>query len=231
MPTEIPVDDVAPRRSTFSARPPGEGGWRICIVDSAEDLNPSSANALLKIIEEPPPRSLFLIVAHTPRPPAADHPLALPQAAACAPSGDADLGAVDRARSDRRWPTRRTPRSTPRPPRSADGSVRRAVTLLDEDKLAIVDDTSAPLLDAPARRRLKRVLRARREGLAGGANEAIFETRPRHRLRLARRAASRPGPAPARARLAPLAEVWDKVARAGAREPSIYNLDRRPLVI
>jgi DNA polymerase-3 subunit delta' len=36
------------------------------IVDSADDFNPSSANALLKIIEEPPPRSLFLIVAHQP---------------------------------------------------------------------------------------------------------------------------------------------------------------------
>jgi DNA polymerase-3 subunit delta' len=40
------------------------GGWRVAIVDSAEDLNRSSANALLKVIEEPPPRSLILIVAH-----------------------------------------------------------------------------------------------------------------------------------------------------------------------
>jgi DNA polymerase-3 subunit delta' len=44
----------------------GEGGWRICIVDAADDLNRSSANALLKLLEEPPPRSLFLIVAHLP---------------------------------------------------------------------------------------------------------------------------------------------------------------------
>jgi DNA polymerase III subunit delta' len=42
------------------------GGWRVAIVDSAEDLNRSSANALLKIIEEPPERSLILVVSHRP---------------------------------------------------------------------------------------------------------------------------------------------------------------------
>src|SRR5271155_2049623 len=42
------------------------GGWRIAIVDSAEDLNRNSANALLKMIEEPPQRSLILVVSHRP---------------------------------------------------------------------------------------------------------------------------------------------------------------------
>ncbi len=42
------------------------GGWRIVIVDSADDLNDESANALLKSIEEPPPRCLFLLIAHRP---------------------------------------------------------------------------------------------------------------------------------------------------------------------
>ncbi len=40
------------------------GGWRVAIVDSAEDLNRNSANALLKMVEEPPQRSLILIVSH-----------------------------------------------------------------------------------------------------------------------------------------------------------------------
>jgi DNA polymerase-3 subunit delta' len=44
----------------------GEPGWRIAVVDPADDLNQSSANALLKILEEPPARSLFLIVSHAP---------------------------------------------------------------------------------------------------------------------------------------------------------------------
>ncbi len=63
--TEIRVDDVRQASHLFR-NVAGAGGWRICIVDSAEDLNNSAANALLKLIEEPPPRSLFLIVAHRP---------------------------------------------------------------------------------------------------------------------------------------------------------------------
>jgi DNA polymerase-3 subunit delta' len=63
--TEIRVEDV--RRATHMfQQAAGRGGYRICILDCAEDLNPSSANALLKLVEEPPPRSLFLIVAHRP---------------------------------------------------------------------------------------------------------------------------------------------------------------------
>ncbi len=45
---------------------PAEGGWRILIVDSADELNRNAANALLKILEEPAPRSLMLLVAHAP---------------------------------------------------------------------------------------------------------------------------------------------------------------------
>ncbi|MBB1094119.1 DNA polymerase III subunit delta', partial [Rhodopseudomonas palustris] len=41
-------------------------GWRVCIVDTVDDLNASSANALLKVIEEPPQRSLFLLVSNSP---------------------------------------------------------------------------------------------------------------------------------------------------------------------
>jgi DNA polymerase-3 subunit delta' len=63
--TRIGVDDVRRAIHIFE-QAAGEGGWRMVIVDSADDFNPNSANALLKIIEEPPPRSLFLIVAHQP---------------------------------------------------------------------------------------------------------------------------------------------------------------------
>ena len=44
----------------------GEGGWRICIVDCADELNAAGANALLKILEEPPAKSLLLVVSHAP---------------------------------------------------------------------------------------------------------------------------------------------------------------------
>jgi DNA polymerase-3 subunit delta' len=63
--TRIGVDDVRRAIHIFE-QAAGEGGWRMVIADSADDFNPNSANALLKIIEEPPPRSLFLIVAHRP---------------------------------------------------------------------------------------------------------------------------------------------------------------------
>jgi DNA polymerase III subunit delta' len=61
--SEIVVDDVR-KASGFFARTAGEGGWRICIVDAAEDLNTEAANALLKILEEPPAHSLFILVSH-----------------------------------------------------------------------------------------------------------------------------------------------------------------------
>jgi DNA polymerase-3 subunit delta' len=44
----------------------GRAGFRIVIVDAIDDCNPSSANALLKILEEPPAETLFLLVSHRP---------------------------------------------------------------------------------------------------------------------------------------------------------------------
>ena len=63
--SEIVIDDTS-EAGQFFARTAGEGGWRICIVDPADDLNIASANALLKLIEEPPSRCLFLLVSHRP---------------------------------------------------------------------------------------------------------------------------------------------------------------------
>ena len=45
---------------------PSEGGWRIVVVDSADDLNRNSANALLKVLEEPPRQALLMLVSHAP---------------------------------------------------------------------------------------------------------------------------------------------------------------------
>lgn len=63
--TEIAVDD-ARWAQNFFGQTAATGGWRVAIVDPADDLNAASANALLKIIEEPPKQSIFLIVAHQP---------------------------------------------------------------------------------------------------------------------------------------------------------------------
>ena len=40
--------------------------WRVVIIDSVDDLEPSGANALLKMLEEPPPNTLFFLVSHAP---------------------------------------------------------------------------------------------------------------------------------------------------------------------
>ena len=63
--TEIRIDDVREIIHAFH-QGSGTGGWRVAIVDCADDLNRSSANALLKLIEEPPERALFLLIAHQP---------------------------------------------------------------------------------------------------------------------------------------------------------------------
>jgi len=63
--TELTVPEIR-RTVSFFGSTSGEPGWRIAVVDPADDMNASSANALLKVLEEPPARSLFLIVSHAP---------------------------------------------------------------------------------------------------------------------------------------------------------------------
>jgi len=58
----IGVDEVR-RLRNFLGHSAGETGWRVVIVDRADDLNQNAANALLKALEEPPPRTLFFLVA------------------------------------------------------------------------------------------------------------------------------------------------------------------------
>ena len=65
MRTQIAVEDVRGIGS-FMSLTPAEGGWRVAIVDGAEEMNQSSANALLKILEEPPRRAILLLVCAAP---------------------------------------------------------------------------------------------------------------------------------------------------------------------
>ncbi len=43
------------------------GAWRVVIIDAVDDLNRNGSNALLKMLEEPPERTLFLLVSHQPK--------------------------------------------------------------------------------------------------------------------------------------------------------------------
>ena len=65
IPTLIAVDLVREALRFFGSTS-GEGGWRIAIVDVADDLNRNGANALLKMIEEPPERSIIFLLANHP---------------------------------------------------------------------------------------------------------------------------------------------------------------------
>lgn len=221
--TTIPVDAVRRAVSLFESTA-ANGGYRVAIVDSAEDLIPASANALLKLIEEPPPRAVFLIVSHAPK-------RVLPtirsrcRALALKPLSDLDVAAAVRSLgppfSDASEDAVRRALAL------ADGSVARAVELLDENALATVDEVNA-LLDGLERLDQGKVI-ALAERVARREAEPVLDLVLDTVLRWASTQVRRRAAAGAE-RLAPLAEVCDNVAHA-ARETDLYNLDRRPLVL
>jgi DNA polymerase-3 subunit delta' len=61
----IPVDEARALPEFFS-KSPGRAAYRVAIIDSADDLNANAANAVLKTLEEPPPRGVLLLVSHRP---------------------------------------------------------------------------------------------------------------------------------------------------------------------
>ena len=63
--TEIPVDTIR-RLTAFLSRTASMSKWRVAIVDKADDLNRNAANALLKVLEEPPKNTLLLLVCDAP---------------------------------------------------------------------------------------------------------------------------------------------------------------------
>lgn len=62
---EIVVDDIR-KLGKFFGLSSADGGRRVVIVDSADEMNVSAANALLKMLEEPPARTTLLLVSHQP---------------------------------------------------------------------------------------------------------------------------------------------------------------------
>ena len=62
---EIVVDDIR-KLGRFFGLSSADGGRRVVIVDSADEMNISAANALLKMLEEPPARTTLLLISHQP---------------------------------------------------------------------------------------------------------------------------------------------------------------------
>lgn len=61
----IPVDE-ARALPGFFANSPAAAPYRVAIIDAADDLNVNAANAVLKTLEEPPPRGVVLLISHSP---------------------------------------------------------------------------------------------------------------------------------------------------------------------
>ena len=222
--SEIRVDEVR-KSSTLFQQAARAGGYRIAIIDSAEDLNASSANALLKLIEEPPPRSLFLMLAHRPG-------QILPtlrsrcRLLAMRPLETPDL--VEVLRGLDLPPAAQEPAALQAAASRGGGSVRGALRWLDGDRLAIDRDADAllgklPEIDWTALHRMADRI---------GNDQGDFDMMVASVLDwLHGRLRPGPGALPSeRRRLAPLAEVWDKVRRS-AREAESLNLDKRATLL
>ncbi|MEX2127983.1 MAG: DNA polymerase III subunit delta' [Xanthobacteraceae bacterium] len=216
--TEIRVDDVR-RTVSFFGSTSAYGGYRVCIVDSAEELNKSGANALLKVLEEPPPLSLLLIISHAPG------RLLSTIRSRCRRLLLRPLSTTDvvRAVEDVAIEDNEFPREQIKDAAAASGgSVRHALELLIGESLEVRDLTASmlarlPALDGQALHTLGDRIR-RNEELT------IFAETVGDWLAAAATETTAP-----RARLARLAEAWEKVRRA-AVEAEIFNLDRKPLV-
>ena len=63
--TEITVEEVRRMKSYFTLSA-ADGGHRVAIVDAVDEMNTSAANALLKLLEEPPPAVTILLISHQP---------------------------------------------------------------------------------------------------------------------------------------------------------------------
>lgn len=239
----IPIDEVRRLRS-FLALSAEEGSWRVVIVDTADELNVNAANALLKSLEEPPPRTVFLLVSAEPGrllptirsrcrllalEPLPREPLrrAVRQAMRAGAGQELDPS---------QWPTLE---------RLARGSVRRALALQAGGGLELYERirklvAALPSADWAA-------VHALGDELGGAAAEQRFELFFELLLdllaRLVRLAATGAvaegmdapdGALAARlvgpSRLATFAELWERVARAKA-DTLALNLDRKALIL
>jgi DNA polymerase III subunit delta' len=216
--TVIRVDDV--RRSvSFFGSTAGEGGWRIAIVDAVDELQREGANALLKVLEEPPARTLLLLVSHAPgrelptirsrcrrlllRPLEADD---VTRAVVTATGRDASEAEVVQAAA------------------ASDGSVSRALRFLDGPALALRQRVQGLFAQLPNPD--PRALHALGDALSGSEPQTLSAFMDMVNVWLSGRLdADTHGVA----HMAKAAQTWEKVNRA-ARDVEAYNLERKPLV-
>jgi DNA polymerase-3 subunit delta' len=239
----IPVDEVR-RLKTFLGRTAQEGTWRVVIVDRADELNVSAANALLKSLEEPPPRTIFLLVSSAPgrllttirsrvrsleMPGLSSAPLRQAATQAMVASGD-EIAASAPAPSE--WE---------RLEKLAGGSVRRLLSLHAARGLALFDRVAALVSDLP--KVDWGVVHALGDEIGSPAAEQrfelFFELLMDHLARLIRVRAAGAATDGDRelalrligdGRLATWAGLWERVA-ADKADAAALNLDRKSLIL
>ncbi len=120
--------------SAFMRLTPAEGGWRVVVIDGAEDMNPNAANALLKLLEEPPPRAILLLATAAPGrllPTIRSRCRMLPMA----PLPEADDARPAGRTTRRSWSCAARERLV----ELAEGSIGTALTLAAEDGIALAE--------------------------------------------------------------------------------------------
>ncbi|MCD0421651.1 DNA polymerase III subunit delta' [Rubrivivax sp. JA1024] len=216
----ITVDESRETISFFGATAAVEG-WRVCIVDTVDDLNANSANALLKVIEEPPQRSLFLLLSNAPA-------RVLPTIQSrcrklmLRPLATADVmaAAIDATGLDPDDPQLAEAAA------ASEGSVARALMLMGGGALSLQQTTTALLDSLPNVD--PQALHALGDAI-GGTDRATLAAFIDGIDRWVAARLRTPDPNAELPRLARLAEVWEKIGRA-ARDTEAYNLERKPLV-
>lgn len=234
----IPVEEVR-KLLAFARMTAGEGGWRVAIVDSIDEMNRNGANALLKVLEEPPPRSVILLVSHMPG-------ALLPTIRSrCCQLALQPLAEADVATLLRRHQPDLDPEEAAALARLADGSAGRALALARHGGLGLYRDLVAvleglPRLDVKALHGLadrwaqSRNPAAFQTGMellvwwlgrmirAGSTGSELAEVVPGEMALARRLLAGRP--------LAQWLGLWEKISRLLARTEAA-NLDRKQVVL
>jgi DNA polymerase-3 subunit delta' len=207
---------------------PAEGGWRVVVLDGAEELNRNAANALLKVLEEPPPRAVLLLVCSAPG-------RLLPTIRSrCRRLRLAPLARRDMDGLLARYLPEIAAADRERLGELADGSPGRALQLTAEEGVALAGLVAQVMAELP------RMPLARAHAVADalGRSETAFETFMdllRHALGNAVGQAARGATGAAGARLAarPLAawgDVWHALGRL-QDETERFHLDKRQAVV
>jgi DNA polymerase III subunit delta' len=213
---DIAVEDVR-RTVSFFGSTAGEGGWRIAIVDAVDELNLSGANALLKIIEEPPARTLLLLISHA-------RGQVMPTIRSrCRVLDLRPLPAGEVAEAIAATLGRGVDAELTEAAGLADGSPGRALGMLDGPALALRQRLTQMLDRLPETDAL--ALHALGDAMGGVDPQPLATFIDTVNAWLSARLAV---PQEA-ARMARIAEAWDKVNRA-ASEAQEFNLERKPMV-